>query len=96
MYISTALQVAFDQAVADAGPLLPHSHHATALSLYALYQQATLGDISEARPGFGDFAARARWDAWQALQGTPSSLAMQDYVELVASLKAAHRSAATG
>lgn len=86
MYIRPELQVAFDQAVAlAAGLALPPNSPANH-ELYALYHQATLGDIVGARPGHGDFAARARWDAWHHLQGTPIPLAMRDYVELVESL----------
>ena len=34
------------------------------LELYALYKQATVGDVNTARPGMLDFAGKAKWDAW--------------------------------
>lgn len=91
MYIRPELQVAFDRAVAAAMALTLAADTPAARELYALYHQATLGDISGPRPGHGDFAARARWDAWHALQGTPIPLAMRDYVELVESLQPGQR-----
>ena len=87
MYIRPELQVAFDRAVAKVMDLTIAADSPVARELYALYHQATLGDISGPRPGHGDFAARARWDAWHALQGTPIPLAMLDHVELVESLR---------
>lgn len=53
------------------------------LALYSLYKQATLGDVSGARPGMLDFKGRAKYDAWAARRGTERSHAMQAYVELV-------------
>jgi acyl-CoA-binding protein len=87
MYIRPELQVAFDRAVAEVMDLTIAADSPAARELYALYHQATLGDISGQRPGHGEFAARARWDAWHALQGMPIPLAMLDYVELVESLR---------
>jgi acyl-CoA-binding protein len=55
--------------------------------LYALYKQATVGDVEGKRPGMIDFVGRAKYDAWAALEGTPSGDAEQAYVELVESLK---------
>jgi acyl-CoA-binding protein len=34
------------------------------LELYALYKQATAGDVAGSRPGMMDFKGRAKWDAW--------------------------------
>jgi acyl-CoA-binding protein len=58
------------------------------LRLYALYKQATIGDVSGKRPGMTDFVKRAKHDAWAELQGTSGEAAMQGYVEVVAELKA--------
>ena len=30
---------------------------------------------------------RAKWDAWNGLKGTPTNAAMQDYIDLIESLK---------
>ena len=57
------------------------------LKLYALYKQATVGDVEGKRPGMMDFVGRAKYDAWTALEGTSSDDAKQAYVDLVESLK---------
>lgn len=56
------------------------------LELYALYKQATEGDVKGSRPGFLDLTGRAKYDAWAARQGTASDKAMQAYVALVEKL----------
>jgi diazepam-binding inhibitor (GABA receptor modulator, acyl-CoA-binding protein) len=53
------------------------------LALYSLYKQATVGDVSGARPGMLDFKGRAKYDAWAGRKGTTRAVAMQSYVELV-------------
>ena len=59
----------------------------TLLQLYALYKQATVGDVSGKRPGVFDAVGRAKYDAWAKLQGTSSAAAMQVYIDLAAKLK---------
>lgn len=53
------------------------------LALYALFKQATAGDVSGKRPGMLDMVGRAKFDAWTARKGTDKTAAMQAYVELV-------------
>ena len=53
------------------------------VQLYALYKQATEGDVSGDRPGGFDFKAIAKYDAWKGLHGTTQEAARQQYVELV-------------
>ena len=81
------LQSKFEQAVADSKTLPEKPDNATLLQLYALYKQATLGDVTEKKPGFGDMIGRAKWDAWHAIAGKSKDDAMQEYVDLVESLK---------
>ena len=76
----------FQTAVADSKELQSRPDNATLLKLYALYKQGSLGDNTEKKPGFSDMVARAKWDAWNALKGSTSDAAMQQYVDLVASL----------
>jgi hypothetical protein len=38
----------------------------TLLKIYALYKQATEGDVDGKRPGFTDMVGRAKYDAWAA------------------------------
>ena len=56
------------------------------LLLYALYKQATEGDVTGERPGDFDFKAIAKYDAWLALQGKDKSEAMSEYVSLMEKL----------
>jgi acyl-CoA-binding protein len=78
---------AFEQAVADSKALPQAPGPMTLLRLYALYKQATGGDVDGERPGFTDPVARAKWDAREQLKGQDRGAAMQDYIELVESLK---------
>jgi diazepam-binding inhibitor (GABA receptor modulator, acyl-CoA-binding protein) len=56
------------------------------LDLYALFKQATVGDVSGSRPGMLDFKGRAKYDAWASRKGTAKNDAMQAYVALVQQL----------
>lgn len=78
---------AFEKAVAESKNLPERPDNATLLKIYALYKQATEGDVQGKRPGITDFVGRAKWDAWDKLKGTSSADAMQDYVDLIESLK---------
>lgn len=60
----------------------------TKLKLYALYKQASEGDVSGERPSAIQFVAQAKFDAWSKLAGLAREQAMQDYVDLVEQLKA--------
>jgi diazepam-binding inhibitor (GABA receptor modulating acyl-CoA-binding protein) len=60
----------------------------TKLKLYALYKQASEGDVSGERPSAIQFVAQAKFDAWSKLAGVSREQAMQDYVNLVEELKA--------
>lgn len=78
---------AFEQAVAESKDLAERPDNATLLRIYALYKQATVGDVTGDRPGFSDLIGRAKWDAWSHLAGTERDEAMQQYVELIEELK---------
>jgi acyl-CoA-binding protein len=82
-----SLKSTFDQAVADSKTLPEKPDNATLLKLYALFKQATVGDVEGKRPGFTDMVGRAKYDAWAAIQGKAKNEAMQEYVDLVESLK---------
>lgn len=77
----------FDAAVAASKNLPERPSNDVLLQLYALYKQATDGDVEGKRPGFTDMVGRAKYDAWAAVKGASSDDAMTRYVELVASLK---------
>jgi diazepam-binding inhibitor (GABA receptor modulator, acyl-CoA-binding protein) len=61
----------------------------TLLELYALFKQATAGDVSGSRPGMMDFKGRAKFDAWTTKKGTSKDKAMEAYVALVDELAGA-------
>lgn len=79
----------FEAAVAAVSGLTQDPGNATKLELYALYKQATQGDVSGKRPGFTDFAGRAKYDAWAGLTGTSPDEAKSTYVAKVNELVAA-------
>ena len=80
------LKATFEKAVADSKNLPEKPDNATLLQIYALYKQATAGDVDGKRPGFTDMVGRAKWDAWNALKGTSQDDAKQQYVDLIQSL----------
>jgi diazepam-binding inhibitor (GABA receptor modulator, acyl-CoA-binding protein) len=55
----------------------------TMLELYALYKQATAGDVRGDRPGMLDVRGRAKYDAWAKHAGTTKDAAMQAYIAVV-------------
>ena len=84
----TDLQSQFEQAAADVQTLPQRPDNETLLQLYAVYKQATAGDVQGKRPGFRDFKGRAKYDAWKKIEGMSQDEAMQEYIELVVSLQA--------
>jgi diazepam-binding inhibitor (GABA receptor modulating acyl-CoA-binding protein) len=81
------LQADFDKAVAESKTLPEKPDNMTLLKIYALYKQATAGDVEGKRPGFTDMVGRAKWDAWNELKGKGSDEAKREYVALIESLK---------
>lgn len=79
----------FEAAVAAVGTLKKDPGNETKLRLYALYKQATVGDVTGKRPGMMDFVGRAKYDAWAALEGSSMADAEAEYIETVDSLVAA-------
>jgi acyl-CoA-binding protein len=82
-----SLQEQFDQAQADSKNLSERPDNMTLLKIYALYKQASAGDVDGKRPGFTDMVGRAKFDAWDGLKGTSKEEAMQQYVDLIEELK---------
>jgi acyl-CoA-binding protein len=80
------LQTKFQAAVANSKNLTERPDNATLLKIYALYKQASAGDNTEKKPGFGDMVGRAKWDAWNGFKGTSANDAMQQYIDLIESL----------
>ena len=83
----STLNEQFEQAVADSKNLPERPDNMTMLKIYALYKQASAGDVDGKRPGFTDMVARAKWDAWNELKGQSADEAKQAYVDLIEDLK---------
>jgi acyl-CoA-binding protein len=81
------IQTAFEAAVTASKALTQRPDNATLLKIYALYKQATEGDVAGTKPGFSDLVGRAKWDAWNALKGTGADDAMQRYIDLIDGLE---------
>jgi acyl-CoA-binding protein len=84
---SAPLQAQFDAAVAASKNLEERPDSATLLKLYALFKQATEGDVTGEKPGAMDFVGAAKWTARDGLRGTTAAQAMQRYIALVAELR---------
>lgn len=84
-----SLKEQFDQAVADSKTLSERPDNSTMLKMYALYKQATAGDVEGKRPGMMDMINRAKFDAWAEIKGKSADEAMQEYIDIIADLKAA-------
>lgn len=80
------LNADFEAAVANSRKLAQRPDNPTLLKIYGLYKQATVGDVTEKKPGFGDMIGRAKWDAWNGVKGKTSDEAKQAYIDLIASL----------
>ncbi len=76
----------FDAAVARVSELSQDPGNDVKLKLYALYKQATSGDVSGKRPGFTNPVGRAKYDAWAGMSGLSAEDAQAQYIELVNSL----------
>ena len=56
------------------------------LTVYGLYKQATLGDVTSERPGFFSFREQKKWDAWDSFKGTDKKISEKNYINLVNAL----------
>ena len=77
----------FEAAVALSKTLPERPDNATLLRLYALYKQATSGDVAGRRPGFANLVGRAKYDAWADCKGIARDDAMRQYVALIEDLQ---------
>ncbi|XP_053327604.1 acyl-CoA-binding protein [Spea bombifrons] len=81
-------QADFDRAAEEVKKLKATPVDQEMLELYALYKQATVGDVNTERPGMFDFKGKAKWDAWSAKKGVSKEDAMGQYIKFVDDLKA--------
>ncbi len=80
------MQEEFLKAVTQSKELTKRPSNEELLQLYALFKQATDGDVSGDRPGGFDFKAIAKFDAWAEVKGKSKEDSMKDYVALMARL----------
>lgn len=78
-----ATQEEFENAVAKSKTLTERPSNDVLLKLYALYKQATEGDVNTERPGGFDFKNIAKWDAWKKQEGKSREAARAEYVQFV-------------
>jgi Acyl-CoA-binding protein len=53
------------------------------LEMYALFKQATEGDVHGKKPGVMDIVGKAKYNAWKKIKGVSQESAMQSYIEKV-------------
>ncbi|MGE0710253.1 MAG: acyl-CoA-binding protein [Planctomycetota bacterium] len=81
-----ATEQEFDDAAERVKSLTKRPSNDELLSLYALFKQATEGDVKGSRPGMMKLKERAKYDAWAKLKGKAKDAARGDYVALVGRL----------
>jgi acyl-CoA-binding protein len=82
----SSLKIQFEKAAQEVQKLPRKPDNDTLLRLYALYKQATVGDVSGRRPGILDMVGQAKYDAWAKVKGQSRDEAMQAYIDLVSQL----------
>lgn len=80
-------QEQFDSAQERVKQLSSRPSNEDLLELYALFKQATAGDVTGKRPGMLDLKGRAKYDAWAGKKGRSKDDAMQAYVRVVERLE---------
>ncbi|MBL7849023.1 MAG: acyl-CoA-binding protein [Cyclobacteriaceae bacterium] len=85
-----ALADDFQAAVERSKQLTKRPSNEELLDLYALFKQATDGDVTGERPGGFDFKAIAKFDAWAGKKGKTKDEAMKEYIELMGKLVASY------
>ena len=82
----TEINSRFERAAVAAKSLPERPDNDTLLQLYALFKQGSAGDVSGEKPGFFDFVAAAKYEAWERLKGLSRDDARQQYIDLVLEL----------
>lgn len=77
------LQQQFESAVARSKELTKRPTNEELLDLYALFKQASEGDVTGERPGGFDFKGIAKYDAWADRKGKSKEDAMKEYIALM-------------
>ncbi len=83
---ASALRQKFDDAKARLGTLTSPPDQLSMLTLYALFKQATEGDVTGRRPGPAKLVERAKFDERQKIKGMTVVEAMERYIATAESL----------
>ncbi|KAI9565198.1 hypothetical protein GHT06_008979 [Daphnia sinensis] len=75
-----SLDEKFNKAAEDIKALTARPTDDELKEIYALFKQATVGDVNVARPGMLDFKGKAKWDSWESKKGMSSDAAKQAYI----------------
>ena len=81
----------FQEAVAASKTLTKKPSNDTLLQLYALYKQASSGDVTGNKPKAFDFVGQAKYSAWEKLKGTAQTEAEEQYITLMNELLETHK-----
>ncbi|XP_034175524.1 acyl-CoA-binding protein homolog [Osmia lignaria lignaria] len=57
------------------------------LELYALYKQATVGNVNTSKPGALDLKGKAKWEAWKSKENMSKDDAKEAYIKFVNTLQ---------
>ena len=85
--MSEQLKQKFEAAAKDVQTFTKRPDDEDMLRVYALFKQATEGDVSGDRPGAFSLVQRAKYDAWAKHKGTDAKTAMESYIKLIERLK---------
>ncbi len=85
----SAVQLEFEAAGIAVKTLAKPPDNDDLLELYALFKQASVGDVVGERPGMMDVVARSKYDAWAKRKGEAPETAMAGYAALVKKLQQA-------
>ena len=80
------LNTAFEAAKEAALNMSERPDNQTLLKLYGPYKQGAHGDNNEPKPGFTDFVASAKWNAWNQCKGMAQDDAKQQYIDMIQEL----------
>jgi acyl-CoA-binding protein len=82
----TEINSQFEQAAIAVKSLPERPDNDTMLQLYAFFKQGSSGDVSGDKPGFFDFVATAKYEAWERIKGLSQDDAKNQYIDLVRKL----------
>ncbi|KAG8037510.1 hypothetical protein G9C98_005720 [Cotesia typhae] len=86
-----SLDQEFEQAAEDIKSLTKRPSDDELLELYALFKQATVGDVNTGRPGMLDLKGKAKWDRWNSKKGISKDDAKKSYIAYAMGLLATYK-----